>query len=160
MKFIIIAVIILITTSSLFSQPYEGTIYLKNQEKIKAKAFVLSKDVVKYKLRKNDPVSEVSNDSINKIQVLNGSYAMTGITVGFLGSIIYLSGGAKFDSYESFLLTYLAGGAFGGIIGAMIPKYYTINFTEQDNFSILNSVKLMPDINKPNFTLVSYSISF
>lgn len=160
MKLILLAVILLITTTSLSSQTYDGTIYLKNQKTIKTKAFILKNDVVKYKLRNNESVLEVSNDSISKIKVHNGSYAMAGITVGFLGSIIYLSGSGKVDSYEDFLLIYLAGGAIGGFIGAMFPKYYTINFTDNDEFTLLDGVKLMPDINKLNFTLINYSISF
>lgn len=161
MKLIIAILITVFSVSTGFGQVYSGTIYLKNNEKIESREFILKKDVVKFKHRGNRSIVVLEDDSIDKIEIDNGNYAVEGAAIGFLGSVLYFGAfEPEIDTYGEFLLVFLGSGTFCGLVGTLIPRHYTIHFSENDNFTFLNDVKLIPELNQMNYTLINYSIRF
>jgi len=147
--------------NSVVSKTYQGKIYLTNNEVIKTKAFILKNDVIKYKLKGNPAAISIDNDKVSKVEIFSGSHISEGVAVGLISSVVIIgASGTRLDSFGEFFLYFIGGGAFGGVVGSAFPKHYTINFTESDEFSFLNGVKLMPEINQPNITLINYSLSF
>ena len=158
MKFILSMIVLcFLSTINVHSEVQKGKIYLKNNEVIKSKAIIISDSVVKYRLTTEPNTLVVNKSDIKRIVIVDGNYGLYGLGAGLVLSLPF----ANYARTDNVMyMTIAAGGCIGLFLGTLINDYQTINLSESDEFSFLNGVKLMPEINQPNITLINYRVSF
>jgi len=158
MKFILSMIVLcFLSTINLHSESHKGKIYLYGNEVIKSKAIIIGDSVVKYRLTTEPNTLVVNKSEIRKIVIVDGNYGLYGLGAGLVLSLPFANyAGSHNDAY----ITLAAGGCIGLLIGTLINDYRTINFNQSEKISFLEGVKLLPEINQPNITLINYSVSF
>lgn len=154
---IYLSAIMIFSAVGLLSETHKGKIFFKNGDVVKSKAIIIQDSVVKFKLSTKPNPIIVNKNSVQEIEVVDGNYGLYGLGIGLVLSLGYTNNAR---SYEDFYLTLAAGGAIGLLFGTLINDYHTIRFDANDNLSFFNGVKMMPEINQPNLTLINYSMSF
>lgn len=158
MRFIIyIIAVFLFSFLGLQSEIHKGKIYLNNNDVIKSKSIIIKDSVVRYRLTTEPNTIVINKKDISKIEIVDGNLGLYGLGVGLFFSLGFANY-ARTD--KEFYTTIAAGGCIGLFLGTLINDYHTIRFDDNDSLSFFNGVKLMPETNQPNLTLINYSVSF
>jgi hypothetical protein len=143
------------------SENIEGKIIFNNGIETQADSIVIEKDSIVFRSENTGKIFTYNINKIEKLKVIDGNHSVTGIFVGLLvsGALIY-NEVYVFGEDSGVIFTTIAFSAVGYVVGKAFKNYSSVYFDENNRFSFLNEVNIMPEVNQLNFTLINYSVRF
>lgn len=162
MKFIIIAITLLVTASNLSSQTYDGQIILENRKKIEAQSITINDNDITFLKRNDNKLTHIDKSEVRMLRVEDGNYAFEGLFMGAaVGFAVYI-GSINFNEITSdgSLYSLGIGGFFGFIGGLTTSRIRSIRVDNNNTISLFDNINYIPNTKNTNITILKYQYTF